>query len=382
MKILYIANARMPTEKAHGYQIIKMCEAFSKAGIDLELVVPWRFNPVKENPFDYYSVERSFKITKLPSLDLVKIGSLGFLIQSVSFAKVSAFYALFKKADIIYSRDELPLFFLILFLRLKKKFFWESHSAKINFMAKKVLKKSDGIITLTKVLKDFYTEGFKAESEKILVAPDSVDLSVFDIEVSKEEAREKTDLPKDKVILAYFGRFRTMGMEKGLSILLESLKNLPPNFFFVAVGGSQEDIEFYKKQAEELSVSDRVLLKPIISRKELSIWQKSCDILLMPFPDLPHYRYYMSPLKMFEYMASERPIIASDLPSVREILNEDNAVLVPPSDPKSLGEAIKKLSEDRDFGDKLSAQAFKDVKQYTWDRRAERIINFVNKVKS
>ena len=70
MKIIYIANVRMPTEKAHGIQIMKMCEAFSLAEFEVELVVPWRFNKIEENAFDFYGVKRNFKIKKIFSLDL------------------------------------------------------------------------------------------------------------------------------------------------------------------------------------------------------------------------------------------------------------------------------------------------------------------------
>ena len=109
MKILYIANIRLPTEKAHGIQIMKMCEAFAGLGHEIELVVPWRFNWIKTEPFEYYGVKKNFKITKLPSLDTVWLGRIGFWVQSFTFAEVSVWYALFKKADIVYSRDELSL---------------------------------------------------------------------------------------------------------------------------------------------------------------------------------------------------------------------------------------------------------------------------------
>ena len=98
MKILYIANIRLPTEKAHGIQIMKMCEAFADIGHKVELIVPWRFNFIKIEPFEYYGVKKNFKITKLPSLDLVWLGRIGFWAQSFTFAEVSGWYALFKKS--------------------------------------------------------------------------------------------------------------------------------------------------------------------------------------------------------------------------------------------------------------------------------------------
>ncbi|MBU1557858.1 hypothetical protein KKC45_02755 [Patescibacteria group bacterium] len=115
MKITYIANIRIPTEKAHGIQIMKMCEAFANEGHNVELIVPKRINNLKKNPFRYYGVQENFKIKKLPTLDLIKFGKIGFFIQSISFAKFTLFFTLFKKTDLVYSRDELPLWFLSFF---------------------------------------------------------------------------------------------------------------------------------------------------------------------------------------------------------------------------------------------------------------------------
>ena len=80
MKIIYIANARIPTEKAHGVQIMKMCQAFAKIGNKVTLVLPRRRNPIIADPFEYYVVSQSFNIIKLPTIDLVFLGKIGFLI--------------------------------------------------------------------------------------------------------------------------------------------------------------------------------------------------------------------------------------------------------------------------------------------------------------
>ena len=85
-KIMYIANARIPTEKAHGLAIMKMCEAFARQRTEVELVVPRRLNPIQDDPFEYYDVERNFSLVKLPSIDLVWIGRIGFLVQLVTFS--------------------------------------------------------------------------------------------------------------------------------------------------------------------------------------------------------------------------------------------------------------------------------------------------------
>jgi len=97
----------------------------------------------------------------------------------------------------------------------------------------------------------------------------------------------------------------------------------------------------------------------------------------MPFPFNEHYAYFMSPLKMFEYMASQRPIVATNLPSTREVLNENNAVLVEPDDSEKLAKGIKKVLDNKELSQKIAEQAYLDVKKYTWEKRVKDIIKLL-----
>ena len=100
------------------------------------------------------------------------------------------------------------------------------------------------------------------------------------------------------------------------------------------------------------------------------------DFIIL-FPNRPHYAFYASPLKLFEYMASGRPIIASDLPALREILNDKNALFFEPGNADDLARAIKMLKQSQALGYHLSQQALSDVKEYTWDKRALKILDFI-----
>ena len=107
MHITYIANSRIPTERANGIQIIHTCEALASAGMTVELVVPWRLNPLKEDPYKYYGVQKNFSIRKLPSLDLVWFGKVGFFIQEWTFLVSVFFFLLFsRRKGLIYVRGE------------------------------------------------------------------------------------------------------------------------------------------------------------------------------------------------------------------------------------------------------------------------------------
>ena len=98
MKLAYLANIRLPTEKAHGVQILKMCEALAREGAQVELIVPTRNNHLTDDPYAYYGVEKNFLITYLDVPDTLR-WPLGFYIQSWLFACAATRYIQEQKFD-------------------------------------------------------------------------------------------------------------------------------------------------------------------------------------------------------------------------------------------------------------------------------------------
>ena len=98
------------------------------------------------------------------------------------------------------------------------------------------------------------------------------------------------------------------------------------------------------------------------------------DVLVLPNPRSAISNAFTSPLKLFEYMGSGRPIVASDLPSLREVLRDgENAILVEPGNPQALVAGIERIKKDEALGRRLAAQALQDVQAFTWAKRAERL---------
>jgi glycosyltransferase involved in cell wall biosynthesis len=396
MKLIYIANIRIPTEKAHGLGRMKLCEAFSKQGIDVELICPFRFNQIKEDPFNYYGVSRNFKIKKIFHIDLIPLdrflGPLASWISSLIFAFNILCYIWFKKYhskdNIFFSHDHFPLFIISFF---SSNVFYDVHDFPRlktflhTFYYSLLFKKLKGIIVTNSWKKEELKKIFKIEDEKILVCPNGVDIKEFDIKEAKEECRRKLNLPLDKKIIGYVGRLETLGKEKGIDILIKAFKILREkndNIILCCVGGPKERIEEYQNFSKKINLKkEDVIFFDQVTHLKIPLYLKSFDVLVMPYPWTEHYAYYMSPLKLFEYMASKKPIVASDLPSIREVLNENNSILVKPDDPESLAEGIKKVLEDKNLAEKISNQAFQDVQQYTWEKRAKNILRFIQNIK-
>ena len=372
MKITYISDMRLPTEKAHGFQIMKMCDSFSRLGAQVTLIVPRRFNHIKDNPFEYYGIPKTFKIVTFPCVDLLSVSPnrLFFLILSLSFYVSAWCYFIFNKSDLIYSRDSLAgLFF--------KDLIFEVHSLpKKKWLSKIVWKRVKYFVVLTSFIKERLVQAGILETS-VMVSPDAVDLEEFNSPVSPDFAKKELRLPIDKKIIGYVGSLKTMTMEKGVSSAILALKHLNESFVLCLVGGADKDILFYKNLAEKEKLSDRVIFIGTVKHNLVPQYLSAFDYLVAPFPANEHYSYFMSPLKIFEYMAVGRPIIASDLPSIREVLNENNAVLIKPSDERELASAIKKLADDKEFAKKISTGALLDIQKYTWNLRAEKILGFI-----
>lgn len=373
-KLIYLANLRLPTEKAYGIQIAQMCEAFATLGRKVELVAPYRRSDIREDFFVYYGVKNSFRFRTISVPDFYLFGRLNIIALGIknfiSAVKLSK-YALHQRPDVFYSRDELVVFILS-FLSDSRKIIFEAHkfSSRRALFYKRFKNKNIKTVVITHRLKeDFIRDGFRPEN--IAVAPDAVNIDDFNISFSKEEARKKIGVPIEGDIAMYTGHLFAW---KGADTLLKAARYCP-NVLFVFVGGTLADIENFKKAASDLDNVRIIGRKP---HREIPIFLKAADILVLPNSGKEEIsKSYTSPLKLFEYMASGRPIVASNLPSLREILNENNSVFVEPDNAESLSGGIKKVLEDNALADQIGAQGFKDVEKFTWQARAQNILTYM-----
>lgn len=380
MNITYIANIRFPTYKAHGFGVARLCEQFARQRVDIELVIPSRKNDITESAETFYGLKSSFKITTLRVFDFVAYANI--LGSFVGFLQklLLAFRLLFlkrPKSSVIYTRD-LELGYLLALRGFKVVY--ECHdwfSTRVAMRMRFAKRMMLVVATNPFIAKEFTSRG--VDERRVLVAPNGVELEMFDIDIDRFEARKRLSLDQfaDKQLLVYTGSFTTMGHPKGLPEIFKALRALPEDIVFVAAGGSEDECVAYRELAERENVSSRVRLFPRMKQERLALFQKAADILLMPFPDTAHYREHMTPIKMFEYMAAKRPIIASNLPSITSILSDETAFLIKPDDPSGLAEAVKRALADTDLANELAQNAFEKVKRYTWAARAERIIQTI-----
>ncbi len=375
MNIVYAALVRMPTEKAHGIQIMKTCSALAQAGVELELVVPDRKTKSNTTPFVYYKVPENFSITKLPGWDFISrgwFGPLDYWLHSYFFARaVRGFLKKSQQGTVLFTRDLLLAFLLS---KTSVPVFYEIHTLpkKILSIHRVAWKRAQGIVVISEGLRAaLIAAGVPAE--KIVVARDSVDVDQFQNIPTQAECREKLNISLDQKIVVYTGHLYDWKGPNTLALATEKL--VQENIHVYLVGGTDTDVAAFRNKFS----SSNLHILGHKQHEEIPLWLGSADLLVIPNSAKQAIgALYTSPLKLFEYIAVGKPIVASDVPALREVLNS-RATFFEPDNVSSLAEAItsgfKNYQEHLVVAKDLAATA----SQYSWQERARLLKDFIIK---
>lgn len=359
MKFLYLANVRLPTEKAHGAQIMKTCEALAKEDMLAALVVSNRKSRLTEDTFAYYGVDTHFLIEHAAVLDTVHWGFLGFLLETFSFV-ISALSFIRKYPDaVLYGRDEIVLFLISLIS--KRRVVWESHTGSWNIAARRLAKKEHALVVISQGLKEWYVrKGVPAEH--IVVAPDAVDLADFAHTETPEQARSRLSLG-NQFIAMYVGRLDGW---KGTESVCEASEFVGKDIQIVLIGGEAAQVAFLKEKypkARFLGSRPYAELPDNLAAADALILPTSAKSLIG--------ERFTSPMKLFAYLAAGKPIIATDIPAHKEILTDADAIFIQPDDPAALADALFRLREMSPEGLRRRGEASRvRAGEHTWEARA------------
>lgn len=363
MKIVYLSGSNIPSRRANSIQVMRMCEAFAKNGHETTLFGK-HFETIQvPDVYEYYGVQKNFELALIPCR---KFKGVGVFMLPKLYARLRRY----NPDDVlIYARD---IYGVSLAVRMGFRAIYEAHAAPYNRLIhylESALFRNPRLIRLvviSEALKGFYTSAF-AVGGRIVVCHDAAVIS---------NGSSNGDLPwpscRDTLQIGYTGH---LYRGRGIEIIVECAKRLPQYDFHV-IGGTESDIGLWKAQAGP-NICFHGFLEPALVHHACG----RCDVLLMPYQKVivnPHSHLntvpWMSPMKLFEYMASRRAIIASNLPALREVLDERMALLVEPDDPEQWVNAIRRC-EDRSFRQSLAEKAHEAFLQhYTWDKRARKAI--------
>ena len=392
MKIAIIAPTAIPSRAANTVQVMKMAQALADIGNEVLLLAPRSIEQSgKTHQPDWtalanhygLTIADPFPITWLPAHP--RLRRYDYSLRAVQAARSWG-------ADLLYTR--LPQA-AALGSQLGLSTVLEIHDLPSGRMGVWLFQRflagrgARRLVVITRALAGDLQKNFAAPSpcddpstkspSKLytIVAPDGVDLERYQDLPEPSKARQALQPPLPERFTAGYTGHLYAG--RGVELILSLAQRLPDVIFLIA-GGEPEQVDRVRFQAASAGL-ENILLTGFVPNALLPRYQAACDILLMPYQthvaassggDIARY---LSPMKVFEYLACGRVILSSRLPVLEEVLNDQNSFLLPPDDPQAWETAICQLIDNPDLRSSLAAQARRDAQQYSWQQRASRILS-------
>lgn len=378
MKILYVHNADISSKKANLIQVLSMCNSFKKNKIDIKLVLPEPFDLIKNiNDFikNKFGVEIKFKIL------FYKRRFKNSRLQKYLGYKSIKNLLLNDSSEFVFVRTP---YFINTIIKCNKKVIFESHNNLLHnrisivdkYLKRGLIKFSKNnklvlFISISQNLSDYWLK-LSIPSSKLISLHDGFSGSLFNEIKNKNIVRKKLNIPLNKKIIMYVGSlYPDREIENILNLSIEF-----PHLLFYIVGGPDKNKDYYLDKAKQMNIKN-ICFTGYVSHKLVSDYLYSSDILLALWSKKVPTINYCSPLKIFEYMASEKIIIAHNFITIREVLKDkDNAFLVEPNNHSELVLALDTALKEK--SNRLGVKARREVyANYTWDLRAKKIINLL-----
>jgi glycosyltransferase involved in cell wall biosynthesis len=390
MRVIYLAPHDLLIPRVDRQCTMSFAEALGQTGVDVEVVcfdMKLEFDePTRDQDlYDVYGVQRTFKVITLPSRARQSGDGVSRTWRAVAHSSVVLWKLLAdrrtRRGNVIYLRNYL-IFPLLLtarrFSATRALLLFEVHAPPERSFQRWVLRRADGIISISGVLRDRLCELPSIDHARVLTAHQGVNLKLIEkIRLDRNTARARLGISAVGKFAVYTGKVYNGYRE--IDLLLETARRLPEDVQLLIVGGREDHVNVLRQRARQQGL-DRVRFVGFVAPTEVFLYQMAADVLLSYYPGDIELNDYRSPGKLFEYMASRTPIIAADYASLREVLGEDAAAFVARDDPESLATEIVRLLRDPIRAERLAREAWHKVQDFTWDRRAERVLDFADRL--
>ena len=376
MHVLYLVNAHIPNERANGVQIAHTCEALGRY-VTLTLATRMTYFHTEDSR-SQYGIASTFSHVKIFCIDIPKI-PFRYALRNASFFLCANIYVLWffitnfiwGRKSVLYVRGEVILSLIPLAYVLP--IFFETHQIRnYAWLYRIALRYVRGIIVVTDRLKKKFIEEYKIPAQKIVVARDAVDIEKFTSVEKDVSLWHRHGIPVGKKIVLYSG---TLADEKGVHTLAQCAVLLPDDVHIVFLGGTDPQISLFTNLYGHQS---NITILGRVNHTEVSQYMVSADVLVLP--DSAKFTYsnlYTSPMKLFEYMASEVPILASDVPSLREVLDETSATFFDADSVSSCAEQIVHILAHQEEANSRAHVARLRVDTYTWEKRGNVLVTHI-----
>jgi glycosyltransferase involved in cell wall biosynthesis len=359
MKIVFISAAKIPSDTANSIQVMKVCQAFAQLGHAVTLLVPGPQPEEATDLLNHYGLQTRFDIEWLPARSRR-------IFPSTAVRRARAL-----GAELLYAW---PLQSAVLGLLSRLPCMVELHDLPSGSFGPLWLRLFTALPGRKRLLPitDALRSALHLPDRLTVIAPDGVDIERYASLPEPEPARRSLGLPAAATVLCTGHLYEGRGAE-----LFLALAEKFPRASFVWVGGRPADVETWKQRAGSLA---NVIFTGFMPNERIPLYQSAADVLLMPYQRTVatssggNTAQICSPMKMFEYMAAGRAILTSDLPVLREVLDETMAVFCSPEDAGAWESALGGLLDDKKRRQALGQRARAAVQGYSWVERAWNVL--------
>ncbi|HWQ99435.1 MAG TPA: glycosyltransferase [Candidatus Methylomirabilis sp.] len=369
MKIIYVENVRVPSERAHAYQIVQTCAWLARFGHEVTLVNPsragdadvFRAYGLPERLFAHVMLRAWDPLTSAPSF--VKAAAYG--LQRWAFVRAARQWVRSQQADAWYTRD--PAMVDALGGTVAGPWALELHDAPNNDPARwaRIRDRVQRFVVISNGLKQKLIE-LGVPAFRVCVAHDGYDPALFRTAGDRHAERTRLGIPDDAFVAIYTGSFYPW---KGTDLVVRAWTRTNPTAHLVMLGGPDAD----RKRIAALidpSALGRVHILSTVERSRTIAMLAIADVgLLTSSPTHAIGRDYTSPLKQFEYLAAGLPVLASDVPSSHEVLEARVARYYEPTE-AGFASALASVLNDNAWRETVRVAAASVVAPYTWEARA------------
>gem|GEM_PF-857418 len=230
-----------------------------------------------------------------------------------------------------------------------------------------LLRRADRILVVSNNARNHLIEA-GADSERVRMIPNGVDHARF-----ADATPRDLGFDAGSFIVAFCGLFYRWHGVATLAEAFVRLRCTQPAAKLLLIGQGEEEARV-KSILHAGGIRDDCLMPGMVPREEVPGYLAAADVVVSPHADLRNF--IGSPIKIFEYMASGKPIIASRLAQLAEILTDgETALLVQPGEPIALALAIERLMGSPDLARQLGARAQHEAQAHSWDARLEAILS-------
>ncbi len=386
MTVLVPADIRFPLERANGVQIVKTAAALARAGAETRLFVRKSDERSAEEILALYGLAADPRLSVTRTVQH-RVGShvvprATFLVKAFSAALRAA-----RRGAIVYTRDLQLAEVLVRFVpAIARRVVYEAHAVEALLYrergvlygsaevaderkARRLFKREQrvwagarAVVTTTAGIRDTFAESYGAR-ERVTVVPNGCDVPDGGF----------PGLPAEPRIL-YAGQLYPW---KGVDVLIEALAAVPAAQLTIVGGFPQEkDLPRVQALVQQRNLAERVTMTGHVPQSQVAAELSRARIVAVPFLQSGMTERHTSPIKLFEAMAAGRAIVATDLPSTREVVqHEKTALLVQPGDAGALAAALRRLMEEPGLAERLARAAFAEAPRFSWDARARALLS-------